>query len=986
MEFRLLGLLEVVADDGPVRIVRGRESALLALLLLRSNQPLSTDRIVEELWGAAAPENAAKSVHIYVSRLRKALGADRIETTSAGYRMRVESGELDCERFYRYAAEGRRQEALALWRGEPLADFRFEAFAQSEIRRLAAVRDDLWMDELDARIDAGSVAEAIPELRALVEREPLWERPRGQLMRALYLAGRQSEALELYRSTRTLLSDELGIEPSIELKQLEQAILNQDPALGSPPSLPRRIASRRSGKILLAAGLVTLLAALVGAWVLDEHGGGGIDSLAPSSIGIVDAASSHIDAQIAIPGQPTKLAGSGGAVWVGFDESRTLAAVDPGTKTVGRIRSVAAFPSAIAAGVGYVWLLDGSSGLLTAFDPTYGVARKRVRIAAPNPVYDESRESLDENAVAVGLGSVWVTDGSPKLIRVDPRSRRLRPIDVQAPLTGVAVGEGAVWAISGPDSTVFRISPSGEVTRIPIASRPDAESPFPLAIAVGAGSVWVLNANTATVTKIDPAQRLVLDTKNVGVEHRPVAIAAGDGAAWVAGADGSLIRINAASGAIQLLRTGGSLRDVAVVGKDVWVTAGAGALAAPSAVQSAPGTRALPPETCSPVYSSSGTRPQYLIASDLALQGSGGGIGAQIEEAIQFELARRDFRAGRFVVGYQSCDDSAPATGLSLARCAANAHMYARDPSLIALIGTEGSECTSVELPITNRAGLTMVSPSDTDDGLTHRGPGTAPGEPARYSPTARRTYARVIASNDEQGAADALVASQLGAHRVVVLEDATGYGYDMAAGFAQAARRLRLTVSGPRLWSYQAKSYAPLVASVAAAHPDAVFLGTFLAPETVQLIRVLRTMLPHTVRLLAPDGFPPAKLVADVGSDAEGMMASAPGLPPSQLPPGGRSFVAAFKRATGNGPPSPFAIAAAQATDVVLDAIARSDGSRGSVRMELFKTHITSGILGTFGFDRNGDTTAPSVTVYRVVRGKPTVFKVVTPRPTLTH
>ena len=170
MKFWLLGLLEVTAADGrAVEIGRGRESALLALLLLHRNEAISRDRIVDELWSGAPPENARKSVHIYVSRLRKSLGADRIETTPAGYRLRTERDEVDIDRFEGLAAEGRSalerddpavaestfDEALALWRGEPLADFGYDGFAQSELRRLDELRNEVVADRVDARIARG---------------------------------------------------------------------------------------------------------------------------------------------------------------------------------------------------------------------------------------------------------------------------------------------------------------------------------------------------------------------------------------------------------------------------------------------------------------------------------------------------------------------------------------------------------------------------------------------------------------------------------------------------------------------------------------------------------------------------------------------------------------------------------------------------------------------------------------------------------------
>ena len=255
MVFRILGLLEVVGDDGPKRIVRGRESALLALLLLHANEPLATDRVVEELWGETAPENATKSVHIYISRLRKALGADRIETTPAGYLIRVNPGEVDVESFESLAARGQGEleagrpdraqtlldEALAHWRGDALADFVYEPFAQAAARRLHERRDVATADRIDARLALAQAQQTIPELEALIERSPLWERPRAQLMLALYRCGRQTDALDLARATRALFLEELGLEPGSTLQELERRILNHDPSLGgpAPPDRPQ---------------------------------------------------------------------------------------------------------------------------------------------------------------------------------------------------------------------------------------------------------------------------------------------------------------------------------------------------------------------------------------------------------------------------------------------------------------------------------------------------------------------------------------------------------------------------------------------------------------------------------------------------------------------------------------------------------------------------------------------------------------------------
>ena len=231
MEFRVLGPLEVVQEGRAVALGGARQRALLAILLTRANEVVSTDRLIDDLWGDTPPKTAANTIQFYVSQLRKALGADRIVTRAPGYAIRVEAEELDLEVFERLAADGEPRDALALWRGAPLADFAYEAFAQSEIARLEELRLAVFEQRIDADLAEGRHTELVGELERLVAEHPLRERLRGQLMLALYRAGRQAEALEAYQATRRALVDELGIEPGPALQELERAILRQDPAL-----------------------------------------------------------------------------------------------------------------------------------------------------------------------------------------------------------------------------------------------------------------------------------------------------------------------------------------------------------------------------------------------------------------------------------------------------------------------------------------------------------------------------------------------------------------------------------------------------------------------------------------------------------------------------------------------------------------------------------------------------------------------------------
>jgi YVTN family beta-propeller protein len=256
MDFRILGSLEVYDDERPLLLGGHQQRALLVLLLLRANQVVPVDEIVDDLWGARPPPSATKSVQALISKLRKLLaepGAEAEEvgedgillTRSHGYVLTVVPGELDLHRFQSLTEDGRQalaagragdaakrlREALALWRGRPLAEFAYESFAQVEVARL----EELWLSALEERIEAdlalGRHHDLIPEVEALVAENPLRERLRGQLMLALYRAGRQAEALQAYQQARHTLVDELGIEPGQALQRLEQAILQQDESL-----------------------------------------------------------------------------------------------------------------------------------------------------------------------------------------------------------------------------------------------------------------------------------------------------------------------------------------------------------------------------------------------------------------------------------------------------------------------------------------------------------------------------------------------------------------------------------------------------------------------------------------------------------------------------------------------------------------------------------------------------------------------------------
>jgi DNA-binding SARP family transcriptional activator len=242
MEFRILGPLEVVEQGRALPLGGARQRTLLALLLTRANEVVSADRLIDELWGAQPPRTAANALQYHVSQLRKALAPrEAIVTQEPGYAIRIGPDELDLLRFEALVEEAqhaapelaaqRLREALELWRGPALADLANESFAQSEIPRLEELRLGALERRFEADLALGRYTKLVPEVQALVHDHPLRERLRAVLMQALYGSGRQAEALQVYRETRQLLVDELGIEPSPALQELEQAVLRQDPAL-----------------------------------------------------------------------------------------------------------------------------------------------------------------------------------------------------------------------------------------------------------------------------------------------------------------------------------------------------------------------------------------------------------------------------------------------------------------------------------------------------------------------------------------------------------------------------------------------------------------------------------------------------------------------------------------------------------------------------------------------------------------------------------
>ena len=607
MDFRLLGPLEVYDGGRAVAIGGGKRRALLALLVLHGNEVVSADRLIDELWGAQPPPTAGKGLQVYVSQLRKELAprdnGQILATRSNGYVLRVRPDEVDVQRFERALMSGERalaagepdraaqrlREGLALWRGPPLADFTYEPFAQQEIARLEELRIVALEQRVDADLALGRHAQVVGELEALLREHPLRERVRAQLMLALYRCGRQAEALETYRDGQRLMSRELGLEPGPALRELEGKILAHDPELAAP-ARPRRRAPpvaeeppAQSMRRRAAAFVILAAAALLAAVVLfvalrsdqapSTNRTVALDLAKDSLVGL-SASARGPDFAVPLPGRPTAVTTAHGRVFIATVDSAALTVVDGRTRAMVRTIPLGISPGAVAAEGDRVWVLDRRRGLVLAFRAGYERAAMRLTFRrAPSTSIDSGRGTTGSTALAAGAGAVWLTDGSSRLRRIDPRTGAMSEIPAGRSLNGVTTGAGAVWAYSARRPSVVRVDPrTNEVITIPIAARSGSDAPFPIGIATTPGTVWVLNGNTATLSRLDARLGGVVGTVAIGMDRLPRAIAASGHTVWIANFDGSVSRLQPGDRSPSSLWVGESLDGVAADGDRVWVT------------------------------------------------------------------------------------------------------------------------------------------------------------------------------------------------------------------------------------------------------------------------------------------------------------------------------------------------------------------------------------------------------------------------------
>ena len=585
IEFRVLGSLEVVEGDRALALGSPQQRALLAVLLVHRGQPVSTDCLIDELWGQHAPASAIKIVQGYVSNLRKVFGDGLLVTDGRGYLLQARAGQTDAGRFESLVADGRRalqegdareavarlREALGLWRGPPLADFAYESFAQPEISRLEESRLVALEERIDAELALGEHARLVGELEALVHEHPLRERFIAQLMLAMYRSGRQADALESYRTARRRLVDELGLEPGRELQELERAVLAHDavlepPARGTGRGLGTSGGRGRRSGVLIAAGGAVLLAAIALIAVSLAGPGATTVRVAPNSLAVIDTHSDRVVGVAPVGARPGTVAFGAGSLWVANLDDQTIARVDPRTlHTLAEI-PVGSPPTGIATSAGGVWVVESnlnpaaytSSVLVRRVDPEFNWFSATVPIGNVNPDAP--------GTVAAQGNSVWVAPSAGLLTRINAlTATKAQQLDPNASPAGIAIGDGAIWISDNEANNVVRVDPTGFLTPIPVGHGPTG-------ITVGAGAVWVVDSLDDALVRIDPGTRS--PTAKIPVGRSPAGVAFGEGSVWVANSgDGTVTRINPSTDKpIATITVGSSPQALTIAGGKAWVT------------------------------------------------------------------------------------------------------------------------------------------------------------------------------------------------------------------------------------------------------------------------------------------------------------------------------------------------------------------------------------------------------------------------------
>src|SRR5919106_6113921 len=492
MRIRLLGPVEVWADGRQIPVGGPKQRALLALLATRLREVVPRDRIVETLWGEDPPDGAGHRLDVQVSRLRSILreaGGDSevLETAAGGYKLLLPDDAVDSREAERLVDAGRRalaedrpdaalrdlRSALDLWRGEALTELSDDPSAQAEARRLEELRVNALEERIEAELALVRHADVIGDLQVLVREHPLRERPRAQLMLALYRSGRQREALDVYRDIRRELVEQLGMEPGAELQRLEQRVLAQDPSLAArphgaapvPPDARRLPGARRrlSRPVLLGAGAAIVLAtaAVIVIASFGDDESAPLVPVAGNSLAVIDPDNGE-GTDVGPVGQaPTSVTVGEGAAWTLNANDQTISRVDTRTLSL-RTVATGSTPTDVAAGAGALWVGASAGGgqvgahpsRVLRLDPSAGTVRSIVSLP---PGSAEGPTGLPHQLAADG-DTLWAIGEGGAVSRINPTVGRVVATVPDLQARAIALGGGSVWALPEVGTTVVRIA------------------------------------------------------------------------------------------------------------------------------------------------------------------------------------------------------------------------------------------------------------------------------------------------------------------------------------------------------------------------------------------------------------------------------------------------------------------------------------------------------------------------------------------------
>ncbi|MET0810180.1 MAG: protein kinase [Thermoleophilaceae bacterium] len=825
-------------------------------------------------------------------------------------------------------------------------------------------------EEVDGRTDCYALACVLyecltgtPPFRQPTEAETLWAHMQGA-----------PRPVRGQQALNRVLDRALAKEKNARYPSCTEFIAAAAGALRVAPQGPAagvlaRVRRRRVGRLLVAGGALLLLAAGTAAITMVGDDAGEYVPPPRNGIAAFDGGDARLASFTETPTRPSSLAAGEGSLWALDLDGKTVLRVDPVTRKIEKRFRLDRRAADIAAGAGAVWLK--ADGELSRMDPRTGAILSTTTLPSGGEYPgDVPAQNWGYPQVAVGAGAVWVINENRTVSRVDPATGKV-VARIKVDAVTLAAGREGVWFLSGDETReVGSIDPRSN--QVGQSVRVGAQHLS--AVAVGGGHVWASAEGDGLVWRIDPGPDPVTRTIDVGVGV--TFLAYGDEAIWTANyRDGTVSRIDVETNEVESSPVG-AVQSLAAGDRTAWVST-AGATLADGL-----------PESCGRLMSG-GRDPDVLLASDLPLQGDLSAGTAGTTAAIELMLKQHGFKAGRYALGYRSCDDSTKQSGLFDRRtCAANANAYARTEKLVALIGTYNSDCAMIEIPILNRAPggpVGMISPANTYAGLTRRGmpaPWGYRGEPSVFYPTGARNYVRLPPLDDTLGTAQAVLAKQLHLRSVYILDDGSVFWRSLLIDpFRYAARRLGVPIAGEARFNERAPVRAALLDDIERSGAEGVVLtgDPFVGAG---LLKALRARFGSRLKILADFYYGSGRETLDAtGGAARGVYVATSDVSRTDIAvtPKGRRFLEAYGPEVKVGG---FVLEAAQATELVIQAIARSDGTRASVLRELKASRVKNGLLGTFRFDRNGDLTPATVAIVRITERDSVLDRVVrTPR-----